>query len=79
MGGTRSEPNDLLTEFGLAVRRERERLGWTQEQLAEATGLHWTYVGQIERGRRNLTLLKILQVAKGLGVKPGELLDGLER
>jgi transcriptional regulator with XRE-family HTH domain len=76
--GARTEPDELLSGFGQRVRRRRERLGWTQEYLAEVTGLHWTYIGQIERGRRNLTLINIVRLAKGLGIKPGKLMDGLE-
>ncbi|ETZ91457.1 helix-turn-helix family protein [Mycobacteroides abscessus MAB_030201_1061] len=36
-------------------------------------GLHWTYLGQVERGRRNITLNNIVKIAAGLGVDPGEL------
>ena len=53
----------------------RHKAGLTQEALAEQAGLHWTYVGQIERGERNLTLKNILRLAIGLGVRPGELVD----
>jgi transcriptional regulator with XRE-family HTH domain len=51
--------------------------GKSQEQLADACGLHWTFVGQVERGRRNLTLHNILKLAAGLEVDPGELVRGL--
>lgn len=40
-------------------------------------GVHWTYLGQVERGRRNVTLLNILKIAYGLGVDAGELVSGL--
>ena len=49
----------------------------SQEGLAAACGLHWTFVGQVERGRRNLSLLNILKVAAGLRVDAGELVRGL--
>ncbi|MET0516983.1 MAG: helix-turn-helix transcriptional regulator [Nitrospiraceae bacterium] len=42
--------------FGVRVRQLRIRRGWTQEQLAEHAGRHWTYIGGIERGERNVTL-----------------------
>jgi transcriptional regulator with XRE-family HTH domain len=47
----------------------------TQEQLASAGGLHWTYVGQIERGQRNLTYKNIVRLANGLGITASELVD----
>ncbi|TFV62045.1 XRE family transcriptional regulator [Geodermatophilus sp. DF01-2] len=64
-------------QFGERVRARRHELGLSQEALADASGLHWTFVGQVERGRRNLTLHNILKIARGLGVDPGELVQGL--
>lgn len=52
-------------------------VGWSQERLAEEAGLHWTYVGQVERGRRNITLPNILKLAAGLKVSPAVLVEGL--
>jgi len=51
----------------------REALGLSQEALADQSGVHWTFVGQVERGRRNVSLHNLLKLAKGLGVDPGEL------
>jgi transcriptional regulator with XRE-family HTH domain len=64
--------------FGERVRARRQELGESQEQLAEASGLHWTFVGQVERGRRNLTLHNILKLARALEVDPAELVRGLQ-
>ena len=66
-------------EFGKRVRASRHALGWTQERLADECGLHPTYVGDAERGERNVSLDGILVLAKALKVRPGELLDGLEK
>ena len=66
------------TQFGQRVRARRQQLGLSQEALADLCGLHWTFVGQVERGRRNLTLHNILKIADGLEVDPGELLRGLQ-
>lgn len=63
--------------FGRRVRARREELGLSQEKLADLIDLHWSYVGQIERGQRNLTLHNILILAAGLQVDPGELVKGL--
>jgi transcriptional regulator with XRE-family HTH domain len=46
----------------------------TQEGLAHAAGVHWTYVGQIERGERNPTYKNLLRLAAGLGVGLGRLM-----
>ena len=63
--------------FGERVRARRHDLGLSQEQLAEACGVHWTFVGQVERGRRNISLHNILKVAAGLQLDPGTLVQGL--
>ncbi len=64
-------------EFGRRIRARRHELGMTQESLAEAAGLHWTFIGQVERGRRNLTLHNIVKLAAGLRMDAGELVSGL--
>lgn len=63
--------------FGDRVRTTREAKGFSQESLAERAGLHWTYIGQVERGQRNLSLHNILKIASGLDVDAGELVRGL--
>ena len=40
--------------------------------------MHWTFLGQVERGQRNLRLSNLLKIAAGLGVDPGELISGLK-
>lgn len=65
-------------EFGRRVAARRAELGMSQEKAAERIGVHWTYLGQVERGRRNVTLHNILKIAQGLDMTPGELVDGLE-
>ena len=63
--------------FGERVRARRLELGKSQEKLAHDSGLHWTFVGQVERGQRNLTLHNILKLAAGLEMDAGELVSGL--
>lgn len=63
--------------FGERVRAHRHELGESQEQLADACGLHWTFVGQVERGRRNVSLHNILKLAAGLQIDPADLVRGL--
>ena len=63
-------------QFGSNVRRIREALGMTQEELGEASGLDRSYIGGIERGERNPTLTAIIQLASALRVWPGRLFEG---
>ncbi|MAU84037.1 MAG: transcriptional regulator [Gordonia sp.] len=75
---SKSPVSPATREFGRRVHARRTELGLNQEKAAERCGLHWTYLGQVERGRRNLTLHNILKIAAGLDTVPGELVDGLE-
>jgi transcriptional regulator with XRE-family HTH domain len=64
-----------LQRFGARVRAEREKLGISQEELAERSGLHRTYVGGVERGERNIGLLNVIRIAQALGLSPAALVD----
>lgn len=58
-----------ITElFAHHVRELRMELGFSQEELAHRAGLHRTYVGAVERGERNITLLNAQRIADALGV-----------
>jgi len=59
-------PVNIRTRFGRAIRRIREEQGINQEEAAERCGLHRTYYSGIERGVRNVSLVNIEKVAKGL-------------
>jgi transcriptional regulator with XRE-family HTH domain len=67
-----------LGEFGARVRTRRNELDLSQEGLADKSGLHWTFVGQVERGQRNLSLHNLLKLAAALDIDPGRLVEGLE-
>ncbi len=60
--------------FGEHVRKARHKLDLSQEELAEECGLHRTYVGSVERGERNVSLLKIVAIAKALRTTASSLL-----
>jgi len=59
-------PLDIRVRFGRAIRRIRQEQGINQEEAAERCGLHRTYYSGIERGVRNVSLLNIEKIAKGL-------------
>ena len=52
-----------LQAFGQRVRELRKNKGWSQEQFADLAGLDRSYMGHIERGEKNITLLKIYQIS----------------
>jgi len=58
----------ILIGFGRNIRRLRNEAGLSREALAERCGLHRTYVGGIERGERNISLINICILAKALDV-----------
>lgn len=68
---------DPRKQFGEHIRNLRKKVGWSQEDLAEACGLHRTYVGAVERGERNVSLLNIAKLARALRVKPADLLKDI--
>lgn len=68
-----------LKRFGARVRAERDRLGVSQEELADRAGLHRTYLGGVERGERNVGLQNIVRIARALGVPASDLLAGIDR
>ncbi len=58
----------IKQEFGRRVRSERKKKGLSQEALALACDLDRTYIGGIERGERNISLINMHKIADGLGV-----------
>ena len=66
---------DIYRRVGRSVLERRGRLGWTQEELGEAAGLHPSYIGQIERGNKKVSLRTLALLAHALGTTLGRLLD----
>lgn len=68
-------PSDPRRLFGNRVRELRVQRKLSQEKLAELADLHRNYVGGVERGERNVSLLNIVKLAHGLKVRPAKLLE----
>ena len=66
---------ELARAFGERVRELRTRRGMTQQKLGEAADVNYKYLGSIERGSENPTLLVIGKLAGALGVRPAEMLE----
>jgi transcriptional regulator with XRE-family HTH domain len=65
----------FLRKLGVRVRERRVSRGLTQAQLAEQCELHRTFIGSVERGERNVSILNLRLIAKVLRVSPAELID----
>ena len=66
---------DITKRIGLNITIIREKKGLSQEKLAELAGLHRAYIGQIERGEKNIGLKNLQKIAKGLNVSIKKLVD----
>ncbi|MCU7933643.1 MAG: helix-turn-helix domain-containing protein [Candidatus Thiodiazotropha sp. (ex Dulcina madagascariensis)] len=60
--------------LGAVIRSQRKALGYSQEAFASHCGVHRTYMGAVERGQRNISLMNIIRIANALIMKPSELL-----
>jgi transcriptional regulator with XRE-family HTH domain len=65
---------NILSDIGNKIQSIRERKGITQDKLEEKTGINAKYISAIERGQKNLTILTLEKIAKGLEVEPFELM-----
>ena len=67
----------FLRELGYRIRERRQDLNWTQADLADKCHLHRTFIGSVERGERNISILNLLLMAKVLRVSVAELVADL--
>lgn len=72
------DKNTLLKKFGKNVKIERIKKDLTQEQLAEIMNVSQNYIANIERGKANMSLLKIYELSKYLNVKIEQLISFLD-
>ena len=66
----------ILNGFGSRIRFLRKAKGLSQEELADLADVHRTYIGMIERGEKNITLINISKLAKALKIKIHDLFVG---
>ena len=66
---------DILKTFGENLRKTRKKVGFSQEKLAEKTGLHRTYISFLERGLRNPTLTTIYKLSVELDINITDLFE----
>ncbi len=74
-GGNRSPEQ----AFGVTLRKIRSRRGLSQQQLADKSGYHRTYVGLLERGQKSPSLRTLFNIAETLQVRPSDILVSVER
>lgn len=67
--------NPVLAGLGTIIRAKRAEKGLSQEALAVDAEIDRSYMGGIERGHHNLTLINLHKIASALGIKPSELLQ----
>jgi transcriptional regulator with XRE-family HTH domain len=70
---------ELLRILATNLRERRLHAGLTQEALADATGLHRTYIGAVERQERNISIRNLERLAAALGVAAADLLQEYRR
>ena len=70
---------DIRERFGFAIKVRREELKLTQEDLADKAGIHRTYLSDVERGARNLSLINIERLANALTLSMSELFRLVDR
>lgn len=67
--------DDFLKWFGGRLREIRRQKGLSQEELAELAGIDRTYVGGVERGERNLSVLNVKRLSDALGINVKDIFD----
>jgi len=69
----------VLQKLGQNIRRERLACGLSQEELAARAGMHRTYVGAVERGERNISVVSLLRLATALEVQVVNLTRNIDQ
>ena len=72
------KPSNLEKALGLEIQRRRIEKGWSQEYLAEITGLHRTYISQLERGLKSPSVRVLNHITNALGSTMSDFLQAVE-
>jgi transcriptional regulator with XRE-family HTH domain len=75
----RKRPSDPRSAFGAAVRRLRTDKKLSQEELADLAEIHRTYIGDVERGTRNIALVNMTRIANALGLPLSRVIAEMEK
>ncbi|CAM4027694.1 helix-turn-helix transcriptional regulator [Paenibacillus alkaliterrae] len=67
--------SDILRMVGDKIREYRKAIGLSQEELGERADVHYTYIGGLERGQRNISLANLYKISNSLGISISELVD----
>jgi transcriptional regulator with XRE-family HTH domain len=70
-------PDDLLVRLGDRIRKLRKKRGWTQVEMAERVGIDRSFLADVERGKRNVSILNLDVMAKGLKITLSQLFSRL--
>ncbi len=70
--------SDIAKTVGKRLRGYRTSIGFSQEKLAEKAGLHPTYIGQVERGEKNLTIESLEKITKALDIPMASVFEKIE-
>lgn len=76
MGESPHAHHPTLVRVEERVRQRRQELGLSQEDLGRRCGLHWSYLSQIENGRRNVSIFNATVIASALDIDAGRLIEG---
>lgn len=68
---------DVYAQLATRIRKLRNERQWSQEELAERTDLHRTYISHIEGGKRQISVETLCKIAKGFNINPSELIKDI--
>jgi transcriptional regulator with XRE-family HTH domain len=71
-------PELFMTALSLAIQRRRQELSLSQDEVSKRSGLHRTYISELERHSRNFSVKSYLKLAEALELRPSELMRAAE-